>query len=114
MLALTLGGALAGSASADAYSVSVVAAHGGVTVSGSASKEAVLFVLFDPTPCATTLSAEGIRPDIGSWGGIVTGKFKRTYGPGDYQPSIARYVCVYVQTVSANPVTVLRTSTTLD
>src|ERR1700722_8402070 len=79
-LAFALGGVLAGSASAGVYSGSVIATGGQVKGSGSASKACVLFVLFAPARCAATLNAEGIRPDLGSWGGIVEGNFKRSFG----------------------------------
>jgi len=112
-VAVILGAAFLGSAAAAPRPVGVAAAGGVVTVSGSASAREMLSVVFDPAPCATTLKAERRRPSVTSWGGIVDGAFRHSFGAGDYLPHVARYVCVFVQTIAPNPVTLAHASTPL-
>jgi len=112
-LAATLGGAVVGSAAAGPQPVGVSDASGVVTISGAASAEEMLGVVFDPNRCATTLTAERRRPGLVSWGGPVNGAFTHSFRPGEFGLHGAGYVCVYVQSDSANPVTLARASTPL-
>jgi hypothetical protein len=113
-----IGGALvvmlAGAVSGPAVAARAVhLASGPLTVTGSASRQEMLNVVFDPRRCAVTLKAEAARPDTSSWKGLVDGQFKHTFGPGAYPSGVARWVCVYVQSLPPNPMTLAHSSTPL-
>jgi hypothetical protein len=113
-LIVGLSGAFVASAAAHANSLHVKVAGSEVTVSGFAAKRETLNVLFDPNLCAATFKAESRRAELSSFGDKVKGHFSGSFGPGQYLPSIARYVCVYVQTLSPlNPKTIEKASAEL-